>query len=127
MKHYYTRTWEDGRVEKFSIEEYEKIIHPKRILDKFSENLKINGIVVKCEGYCIIAFNTSKVKRHISLYNQYLIYKCIRPISDNIASKIIVSLNHGVLDMYEEDKIEEYLKDNVIIFDENKCYDIGYM
>lgn len=112
--------------EKFSIEEYEKIIHPKRILDKFSENLKTNGIVVKCEGYCIIAFNTSKAKRNLSLYNQYLIYKCIKPVSDDIASKIIVSLNHGVLDMYEEDKIEEYLKDTVIIFDENKCYDIGY-
>lgn len=81
-------------------------------------NLKRNGIVLTENDITLLVYNTGDYSRKLSLYNQSLIYKVVSKIDEDIASKIIVKLNHGIFDEFDEDKISEYK--NLIVCNQNE-------
>lgn len=87
------------------------------------ENLKKNGIVLKDydKNFTVITYNTGNQKRSLSLYNQSLIYKAICENNKSCASQIIVNLNDGNYEDFDESKISEYYKaKNLIICNQNE-------
>ena len=92
-------------------------------LNQSMDNLVKNGIVVTDEisGIKAIIYNTGNQSRKIGLYNFTNVYKVISKINKDAASRIIVNMNHGVFDQFEQSKIKDYENSKVLfVFNQNE-------
>lgn len=84
-------------------------------------NLQKNGIVLKEGSITVICYNTGGQSRKLGLYNQPLIYNTVSAIDPKAAAVIIVNLNHGVHDEFEEGNIPQYEKsEHLIVMNQNE-------
>jgi hypothetical protein len=123
------RAWTLDHYQHNKSEKYEKPVGDRKYADggylsSINEsliNLKKNGIVLNADNLTLICYNTGNQSRNLSLYNQSLIYKVVSKINKDTASKIIVNLNHGVHDVFDEDEIDNYKKSkNLIVMNQNE-------
>ena len=83
-------------------------------------NLKKNGIILfdNAKTTTLIAYYTGNQKRKKSLYNKALIYKSVKPIK--AATEIIDNFDSSDFEYFDESKINEYQKSNLIIINQNE-------
>ena len=87
-------------------------------LEMAMTNLKKNGIVLKNSGITVIAYNTGNQERKPSLYSKKVIYDAIP--SKKVASKIIQEVDKGNYENFNQSKIDDYKKSNLIIVNQNE-------